>query len=189
MASERRGEVLRAYWLCARATAGLLRRRQLELVTCQVGRQLRFADGTTSRIYRETVRRGAPTADPTLLVVQFRLRVARRSRLLHALFRVESLANTLLFAGFPGFRSKLWLTDERTGIYRGVYQWDGQDAARHYATTLVALLRRICVPGSVAFHIEPGVERDRFLEEPSTVNDDTATRVETWWRLAQEVAA
>ncbi len=31
--------------------------------------------------------------------------------------------HTPLFAGFPGFRSKLWIDDVETGVYRGVYEW------------------------------------------------------------------
>ena len=68
----------------------------------------------------------------------------------------------------PGFRSKLWITDQRTGVYRGVYDWDGAGRAETYATTLTALLRLVCVPGSVGFHVEPGVRRDDFLHHPGS---------------------
>ena len=43
----------------------------------------------------------------------------------HALFRWESLLNTPLFVGFPGFVSKLWLADDEHGFYRGLYEWNG----------------------------------------------------------------
>jgi hypothetical protein len=147
----------------------LLARHQLRLPKRHAGRELRFADGTTSRVYRETVRAGVGTADPALLVVRFRLRLLGNSRLLHALFRVESILNTPLFAGFPGFRSKLWATDRRTGFYRGVYEWDGVAAATFYATTLCGLLRVLSEPGSVNFHVVPGVRRDDFLRDPGVV--------------------
>jgi hypothetical protein len=42
----------------------------------------------------------------------------------HAAFRGESLLNTPLFAGFPGFVSKLWLANDGLGRYRGLYEWD-----------------------------------------------------------------
>lgn len=168
---------------CAGRVAVRLARRQLPLPREHLGRRLDFADGTWSRVYRETERRGVATVDPALLVVQFRLRLVGRSRLLHALFRIESLANTVLFAGFPGFRSKLWLTDERTWLYRGVYQWDGAELAADYAATLSALLRPICLPGSVRFHVEPGVERDAYLDDPAIMSDRSLDRSETWWQL------
>ena len=54
--------------------------------------RLRFADGSSARVYRETtVDRGA-TADPCVLVVEFRLRAVRGRG--HAAFRAESLLNT-----------------------------------------------------------------------------------------------
>ena len=180
---------LRAYASCALVTARLLARRQLRLPAGNVGRRLEFADGTTSRVYRETIRTGAPTAQPTLLVVQFKLRLIGRSRLMHALFRAESILNTVLFAGFPGFRSKLWATDEQTGVYRGVYEWDGAEAARSYATTLTALLRLLSVAGSVQFHIEPGIRRDEFLRNPHVVGAVGSDQAQRWWRLREEIAA
>jgi hypothetical protein len=167
----------------AGATGRLLLRGDLRLPTAQVGRELGFADGTRSRVFRETVRLRAPTREPALLVVRFRLRVAGRSRFVHALFRAESIANTPLFAGFPGFRSKLWCTDPGTGIYRGVYQWDGARRGEAYATTLSALRRLVCVPGSVSFHVVPGVWRDEFLRDPGVVGTPTADAADRWWRL------
>ena len=60
---------------------------------------------------------------PVVLVVAFRLRWVRGRG--HALFRVESVLNTPLFVGFPGFVSKLWLANDENGVYRGFYEWDG----------------------------------------------------------------
>jgi hypothetical protein len=110
---------------------------------------------------------------------------------MHALFRLESIANTPLFAGFDGFRSKLWATDLRTGIYRGVYEWDDAGMAEAYVTTLARLLRPICIPGSVRYHIEPGIRRDDFLRHPAIVDPDpaigAASAEDRWWRLATPV--
>ncbi len=68
-----------------------------------------FADGSTGIVYRETTADLESVADPAVLVVAFALRGVHGRRG-HALFRAESLLNTPLFAGFPGFVSKLWLT-------------------------------------------------------------------------------
>ena len=65
------------------------------------------------------------TSDPTLLVIQFRLAALGSNRLLHAAFRREYVLHMPLFAGFPGFRSKLWLDDVETGVYRaGGHRFD-----------------------------------------------------------------
>ena len=114
---------LRALADCFADTARLLRQRRLHLPRQRVGMRLRFADGTSARVFRETtVDRGA-TLDPCVLVVEFRLRAVRGRG--HAVFRRESLLNTPLFAGFPGLVSKLWLADDERGRYRGLYEWDG----------------------------------------------------------------
>ena len=95
---------------CAGTTAALLAQRRIHLPVRHVGRRLRFADGTSSRVYRETVVDRPPAGDPCVLVVEFRLRAVRGRG--HAVFRWESLFNTPLFVGFPGFVSKLWLAHD-----------------------------------------------------------------------------
>jgi hypothetical protein len=98
---------------CALVASGLLARRQLSQPPEQVDLVLGFADGTHARVYRETVRAGGRTDAPAVLVVGFRLRGVRGRG--HALFRAESLLNTPLFVGFPGFASKLWLAHDEAG--------------------------------------------------------------------------
>jgi hypothetical protein len=173
-----------AFASSALTTGRLLGRGRLRSPRSHVGRRIVFADGTSFRVYRETVRVGE-NRDPSVLVVRFRLPLVGRSRLLHALFRAESLANTPLFAGFPGFRTKLWLTDERTGEYRGLYDWDGPGQAEAYATTLGALLRLVCSPGSVAFHVQPGADRDDYLHDRGALGRAGDVGSVQWWAAAE----
>src|SRR4051794_502858 len=93
---------------CIVSTAGLLVRRRLHLSAAHLGQRLRFADGTSSPVYRETVVDRVPE-DPCVLLVAFRLRAVRGWG--HTIFRWESVLNTPLFVGFPGFVSKLWLAN------------------------------------------------------------------------------
>ncbi|MBO0817768.1 MAG: hypothetical protein J2P30_21770, partial [Actinobacteria bacterium] len=67
------GAALRALAGCVVSTACLLWRRRVHLPAGQVGRRLRFADGTSARVYRETVVGRGATEDPCVLVVEFRL--------------------------------------------------------------------------------------------------------------------
>jgi hypothetical protein len=150
-----------------------------------VGATLRFQDGTTSLVFRETSLRGAPAVEPVLLVIQFRLAALGSSRLLHAAFRRECILHLPLFAGFPGFRSKLWADDVRTGVYRGIYQWEGAEAAHAYARRMVGLLAPFSTAGTARYHVVDGVRRSRYLEAPQTVPGDDA---DGWWRLAAALA-
>ena len=59
----------RAVIRCMANTVDLLRRGRMRLPREHVGMWLRFADGTSARVYRETVLERGPTADPCVLVV------------------------------------------------------------------------------------------------------------------------
>ena len=167
---------LRALAGCFADTARLLRQRRLHLPRQRVGMRLRFADGSSARVFRETtVDRGA-TADPCVLVVEFRLRAVRGRG--HAVLRRESLLNTPLFAGFPGLVSKLWLADDERGRYRGLYEWDGPRLAENYARALWRVLALVSVRGSVHYVVLPGLHREELLARPQVLADGRA-----WWRL------
>jgi hypothetical protein len=121
------GHAFTAVARCVVSTARLLARRRIRQPTSHVGDVLEFANGTKAAVYRETVVEGNRVSSPTALVVCFRLRWVRGRG--HRLFRAESLLNTPLFVGFPGFVSKLWLRHDRNGDYRGIYEWDGSERA------------------------------------------------------------
>ena len=120
---------------CAARTSRLLARHQLRLPHNHLGLRVAFADGSSGRVYRETVAHGFAVESPVVLVVEFRLKVLSGSAG-QAYFRAVSLLNTPLFAGFAGFRSKLWLAADERGRYRGVYQWDGAERALEYVRAL-----------------------------------------------------
>jgi hypothetical protein len=168
---------------CAVNTAVLLAQRRLHLSKDQVGEVLQFADGTTSWVYRETVVDRAPTADPAVLVVGFRLRAVRGRG--HALFRPLSLLNTPLFVGFPGFVSKLWMAHDSNGVYRGVYEWDGPVLAENYARALWRVLALVSVPGTIHYQIVPGLHRDELLDRPRLGEQ---LGMQDWSRPAQALA-
>ena len=167
---------VRALAGCFVATARLVTQRRMHLTSQRLGMRLRFADGTSARVFRETVVDRGVTADPCVLVVEFRLRAVRGRG--HAAFRRESLLNTPLFAGFPGFVSKLWLAHDDLGRYRGLYEWDDPQLAENYARALWRVLALVSVPGSIHYVVLPGLRRDEVLDRPHLLGGD-----EAWWRL------
>jgi hypothetical protein len=175
------GAAARAVIRCVGSTLGLLARRRLRRPPDHVGRQVRFADGTAARVYRETVVAGRAPTEPCVLFVAFRLRAVRSWG--HAVFRAESLLNTPLFVGFPGFVSKLWLAHDDHGVYRGVYQWDGFDRADQYARALWRVLALVSVPGSIHSMVVPGLRRDEVLAAPHLLDAVAPTDAEAWWRV------
>jgi hypothetical protein len=174
---------LRALAGCAATTARLLGQRRIHLPAGHVGTRLRFADGTSARVYRETVVDRGATTDPCVLVVEFRLRAVRGWG--HAAFRWESVLNTPLFVGFPGFVSKLWLAADERGRYRGLYEWDGPRRAEAYARALWRVLALVSVPGSIHYTVLPGLRRDELLARPEAMAGTAVAEVPEWWRLTK----
>jgi hypothetical protein len=101
------------------------------------------------------------------------------------LFRWESLLNTPLFVGFPGFVSKLWMAHDSNGAYRGLYEWDGPHAAEQYARALWRVLALVSVPGSIDYQVLPGVRRDELLAQPSRIDPAMPVDGREWWRLIE----
>jgi hypothetical protein len=170
---------IRAMAVSAGVTAVLLARRRLHLPHTWVGRRMSFADGTSARVYRETVADQPSIDDPAVLIVEFRLLGVRGWG--HAVFRAESLLNTPLFAGFPGFISKLWLAHDDKGRYRGVYQWDGPELAAAYAQALWWALALVSDRRSIRYRVLPGLLRDAFLHDPDLAGPWDGN-VSAWWR-------
>jgi hypothetical protein len=173
------------YGACVREWVGMAIHHRLARPADHLEARLGFRDETTSRVFRETCVVGATTADPVLLVIRFRLAFLDDLAPLHAGFRRECLIHTPLFAGFPGFRSKLWLEDEDTRIYRGVYQWDGEKDAAIYAARMVGLLAPFSNRGTARFQLVPGLTRSDYLLDPDAT---TGGGSDGWWRLAHPAA-
>lgn len=164
---------------CVAVTGGMVLRGRLRMPRAWVGTWFHFADGTSAPVYRETIAVRAPTEDPCVLVVGFRLRWARGRG--HDVFRWTSIVNTPLFVGFPGFVAKWWLAADEFGRYRGVYQWDGAQQAERYARALWRVLSLVSVRGSIRYHVLAGSWRDDVVHgapDPSGGSDDPS-----WWRI------
>jgi hypothetical protein len=165
---------------CAAVTVVLLARGRMHQPVTNVGERLTFDDGTCAPVYRETVVDRSPPREPTVLVVTFRMRLlnGRRGQ---AYFRLISLLNTVLFAGFPGFATKLWLAADEQGKYRGLYEWDGARLADDYVRALWWPLMIISQRNSIRYRVLPGRRRDELL---TGSGDPTSTRLDDgWWKV------
>lgn len=170
-------EALNAFGRCLAGVVGSLRRRRLRQPSSNIGRVIAFADGTRAAVYRETVLHDGPVTEPAGLIVCFRLRWVKGNRLAHRLFRIESVCNTILFAGFDGFVTKLWMTADGNNLYRGVYEWDGYDSAGDYVRALWWPLMAVAQRDSIRFHVVADSTRETLLA--GTPGD---TDGHEWWR-------
>src|SRR6476661_7500007 len=140
------------------------------------------------RVYRETVVDHPPETRRCVLVVSFRLRGVRGRG--HRAFEVESLLNTPLFVGFPGFVSKLWVAADGRGVYRGVYEWDDPRLADAYARALWWVLALVSHRSSIHHHVVPGTRRDDVLVAAARLGPGgdsgrllAPAREDGWWKV------
>jgi len=159
----------------------MLARGKLQWPRENLGRMLRFTDGTSARVFRETTVARTPEA-PCFLAVSFRLKLVRGGA--HAWFETESILNTPLFVGFPGFTSKLWLGHDGNELYRGLYEWDGAERAERYARSLWRVLEIGCEPESIDFRVFAGPRRDAVLSNPRLLDHHAPDEQQAWWRPA-----
>lgn len=171
----------RAVVRCVAVAAILLARRRVHLLHRNNGLQIGFFDGTAARVYRETVVDGAAATARCVLMVSFRLRAVHGRG--HQLFQAESILNTPLFVGFPGFVSKLWLAADSREVYRGFYDWDQPRLAAAYARALWRVLALVSVPGSIHYRVLPRVTRAAVLADPDAASPDDPEGASAWWRV------
>ena len=96
------------------------------------------------------------------------------------MFRAESLLNTPLFVGFPGYVSKLWLAHDEHRRYRGIYEWDDPAARRGLRPRPLAGTRLVSVRGSIHHVVLPGLHRDELLGDPARHGGGNGAA--QWWR-------
>lgn len=178
-------DAMRGVARCFARSWVMLARGEVHMPPDHLGRTIAFADGSAARVYRETrVARNA--VEPCVLVVRFRLRRVRGPW--HTAFEKESLLNTPLFVGFPGFTTKLWLAHDGQDFYRGLYDWDGLVAAEQYARSLWRVLELVSVEESIDYRVLPGLTRDELLARPGLADEHVRTEEDSWWRVVHTAA-
>jgi hypothetical protein len=152
---------------CARRTVGLLLGRRLHLRRDRIGTAIVLPDGRPYLVFRESTCDVASDEPEVTLLVWFRLKGTGPDRPWRSwLFERESILNTVLYAGAPGFARKLWLVDRATAGYAGLYTWRGEGSARDYADYITAVLRPLSVPGTVGSAILPSGAAPKDRPEP-----------------------
>jgi hypothetical protein len=143
---------------CLQRVAVLLARRRLHLHRQRIGETVALEDGRSFVIYRDSSSSDTGSGELLAVTMWFRLRwVPPGARLRAFLFERESILNTLLYAGFEGYRTKLWTVDHETNDYAGFYTWQGREAAETYMAYAMTMLRPLSEPGTLggAIHDAP----------------------------------
>lgn len=115
-------------------------------------------------IFRETVSNKTIDEKPVILIVGFRLKFLRSIPIFHWVFQRVCIFTTPFWSGFRGFRIKLWMVDQNTKDYLGIYEWEGEQHARTYVTTLSKILHPLSVNHSVWYEIITDQLFEKYLE-------------------------
>lgn len=101
-------------------------------------------DGRKFRIFKNAVRKdaGMPPVQGVFRV-WFHSNTSAKFTMFYANFMIP------FFLGMQGFRSKLWLINDETGDFGGIYEWTTEQDAERYANSFAMRLSRMrSVPGS-----------------------------------------
>lgn len=119
----------------------------------RLGQTIAREDGHEFTIFRQVVIQPTPhqSREPRdVFEVWFYGRTTHQQTIL------MSRLTILFFLGLPGFRSKLWLLDDSTGEFGGVYEWDTvQDADSYDKSFAMKLSQRRSVPGKFYTKVYP----------------------------------
>lgn len=126
-----------------------------------VNRDLQMDDGRRFRIFRHLSRRAGDPRAPAVLVIRFRFKRFRQG-----LNRLLSLIPIPLIGGFPGFRQKVWMVDQETGDWQGLYEWDSAEAVDLYRRSFVLrVMNRRADPRSISSTTIPRTRLADYLRE------------------------
>jgi len=126
---------------------------RFRLLKERVGEVVTAPDGTKFTVFRQArlTPPGNPTPPGARFTVRFHVQNMTPER-----NKTFSLLTIPFFAGMPGFRSKLWLVDEKGGDFMGIYRWQTEDDARRYSQSFaMEFMTKRSEEGSVSFTIEP----------------------------------
>lgn len=101
-------------------------------------------------IFRETESTKKYTENPVILVVGFRLKWIKGNPFFHWLFQRVCIITTPFWSGFSGFHIKLWMVDQKTKNYLGIYEWYGKEHCKAYVDVLSNILIPLSVKKSVS---------------------------------------
>ena len=140
--------------ICASVTVLRLLTGRLRFENRYVNRVFVLADGQRFRAFRHLSQKASGAraqTSPAVFVVRFKF-----ARFSQDLNRLLSWVPVPLIGGFPGFRHKLWMVDEETGCWQGIYEWESAEAVEAYRRSLVfRAMNRRAAPGSVSCLVIP----------------------------------
>ncbi len=121
----------------------------------QLGKVFINSDGQEFMIFKQTIldpASGVKTNPEAMFRVKFQV-----PKILPWRDRLIITIKSPIFVALPGFRSKLWMVDEKTNTYQGVYEWDTlKDAEDYVHSASMDFMTEVSIPGGISYEVIPG---------------------------------
>ena len=141
--------------------------KKLYFTGVRQGKGYLLPDKIVYSVFRETINDSYHNDRALVLVVGFRLRLLRTVSLCHCLFQRLCIVTTPFWSGLRGFHNKVWMVDQKTKKYAGVYEWYGIKNVEQYLDILLPLLYFFSVSGTVWYKLY----KESTLEQWLRVNE------------------
>jgi hypothetical protein len=119
----------------------------------RIGEVIKTEQGDAFTIFRQVIISPWKSRSTHQSVAVFRVRfiIAGMSPRQNKRF---SLLPIPFIIGLPGFQSKLWLLNDSTGEFMGIYEWQSREYAQRYSRSFaMRFMTMRAVPGSISFSI------------------------------------
>lgn len=105
------------------------------------------------------------TAMGSIFIVRFKFK-----SLTHEANKKVSKIPIPLIGGFKGFRDKIWMIDENTGYWQGIYQFDSMNSIERYKKSFVlGIMNKRAIDSSLVYWVVPNMSIDHYLQEKIVV--------------------
>lgn len=95
-----------------------------------------------------------------ILIVRFKF-----NKFSHQINKRLSNIPILLIAGFGGFKEKLWMIDEQSGFWQGIYLWENKEAIEEYKDSFVLkIMNKRAKPDTISYKIINNTNLDEFIK-------------------------
>ena len=151
-------------FICFFVTIGNVLGRRIHFSQEYIGKTLNMDDGQRFTIFRHVTldtAKGHSEETPAVFIVRFKF-----AKLSQQANRIASFIPIPLIVGAPGFRDKIWMVNEETGYWQGVYQWESEQAVEEYQNSFVlGMMNKRSIQETLSYTIFPNTRLSEFMEK------------------------
>jgi hypothetical protein len=118
-------------------------------------------DGEQFTVFRHMSLERVKSDSPAIFIVRFTFK-----NLTEKANRRASLIPVPLIGGFPGFMDKVWMSNEKTGYWQGLYQWESIEDLEEYKKSFVlGVMNKRAISESLSYEIIPNTLLEDYIAD------------------------